>query len=806
MNGRQIRRKMAFSLLTITILGLSALPVLCGERAMDVRVGGSREGARKTVLDYHLGTGNLFAVVQWGFDSFSVNISTDGGTSWAETYHSTLPDDIEDLDAVSVGGWLYLAYAREGQDAGFLKRFWTGDGTYDTNYGVYGTYIILSSGPALITDVALAANSEVGNNILHYFAGQTDGTIRHVTANAATGLYTMETDSLGGYDAGLDATFNVSGFENVFVSFVGLDGAVHAAGYGLNWSDHIIASIYSGSVTKRTAISAHNDTVICVYSHDYLLGYGIRGQISNDSGASWSPRTIAEPLPGEDAFYGADVSARGGDGMAVVYHHETGDFDPFLVQVRTEYVGGTWEEETQINDYDVDVFSWATINRIPPLGGSAAAYSFGVLYMTNTGGLYPCFDRIEGLPTAGDSCGDPLEITLPAALPYEDDDTTCGRGNDYAATCMGDFDEGEDAIYRLTVTEEVTIDIRVTASAASYPGYAGIAVFSACPDDDPDSCIATAVTGVNPDRIQGLNLTPGDYYLMIDSWPPPDCADFNLVIVPHCDIDCPPGAIDEGENCGSDTNGGCTTGSGFTQIQCGQTICGTSWGETDTFDSDWYQVEINEHARLTWTVTAEFYFMMGLMEMNNPGSGDCEDYTGFVHPCAWTDPCGTVSVTTDVLPPGTHWFCVARQWMYPSFGCSDNNEYVATLTCSPATPLSAELSCIPQSGTVPFSTAMTVTLTNLDTSHYRRVAGRIDVDLAGGDSYGSWRTGYTNLDPGESYSSSWSQQIPALAAVIGSNLFTLHAEDVTPAPYNQPPYPPAGATAGDACSVTGFAP
>jgi hypothetical protein len=42
--------------------------------------------------------------------------------------------------------------------------------------------------------------------------------------------------------------------------------------------------------------------------------------------------------------------------------------------------------------------------------------------------------------------------------------------------------------------------------------------------------------------------------------------------------------------------------------------------------------------------------------------------------------------------------------------------------------------------------------------------------------------------------------MPAIGSVIGANTFTLMAEDVTPAPYNQPPYPPAGST----CSRTHF--
>jgi len=120
--------------------------------------------------------------------------------------------------------------------------------------------------------------------------------------------------------------------------------------------------------------------------------------------------------------------------------------------------------------------------------------------------------------------------------------------------------------------------------------------------------------------------------------------------------------------------------------------------------------------------------------------------------------------------------------------------------------VSADITCLPSSGTVPFSTQMTVNLTNLYPGQVRRLAGRIDLNLAGGAFFSSWRAGYTNVAAGGSYGSSWNNTIPALGSVIGNNIFDLITEDVTPAPYNQPPYPPAGDTDTGACTVTGVAP
>lgn len=120
--------------------------------------------------------------------------------------------------------------------------------------------------------------------------------------------------------------------------------------------------------------------------------------------------------------------------------------------------------------------------------------------------------------------------------------------------------------------------------------------------------------------------------------------------------------------------------------------------------------------------------------------------------------------------------------------------------------VSASLDCLPSSGTMPFSTAMSVSMTNNHPSSVRRLSGRIDVTLAGGGCYTNWRAGYTNLGAGAVFTASWGQTIPALGSLIGDNIFELLVADVTPPPWNQPPYPPSGDTGLDHCTVTAAAP
>jgi len=120
--------------------------------------------------------------------------------------------------------------------------------------------------------------------------------------------------------------------------------------------------------------------------------------------------------------------------------------------------------------------------------------------------------------------------------------------------------------------------------------------------------------------------------------------------------------------------------------------------------------------------------------------------------------------------------------------------------------LSAQMDCTPSSGTLPFTTQMSVSLTNVYPEQVRRLSARINIDLAGGGSIGNWRAGWTNLNPGESLNTVWGQNLPAIGSLVGTSAFTLEAQDVTIAPFNQPPYPMAGDTASDVCAIQGFAP
>ncbi len=132
-------------------------------------------------------------------------------------------------------------------------------------------------------------------------------------------------------------------------------------------------------------------------------------------------------------------------------------------------------------------------------------------------------------PTPGDDCTDPQIVKLPDDLPYLDaGQMTCGRGNNYDATCLGSYDGGEDIIYEIEVSSTVTLDIVLDPNGTTW---SGMSIDDECPDAN-STCIATVTSSSgSPKGFYGITLGPGIYYIMVDTYPSPTCIpNFSLSI------------------------------------------------------------------------------------------------------------------------------------------------------------------------------------------------------------------------------------------------------------------------------------
>jgi hypothetical protein len=166
-------------------------------------------------------------------------------------------------------------------------------------------------------------------------------------------------------------------------------------------------------------------------------------------------------------------------------------------------------------------------------GSSAAVMTMhaelaaGVYYLLLDGGPYPnCAGYTLTIgelaaPAPGDSCGHPLVINVPADLPFQQTGaTTCGR-HDFvnAGTCLGYYANGEEAVYQLHVTAPTEIDVYLDPRGTDRTG---LLLDTECPPSGV--CVAYVFnTAAAPREFSGLVLPVGDYTILVDKAPLPNC-------------------------------------------------------------------------------------------------------------------------------------------------------------------------------------------------------------------------------------------------------------------------------------------
>ncbi len=201
---------------------------------------------------------------------------------------------------------------------------------------------------------------------------------------------------------------------------------------------------------------------------------------------------------------------------------------------------------------------------------------------------------------------------------------------------------------------------------------------------------------------------------------------------------------------------------------------------------------VDETGDIIWTAAEN------LLEINeNPGEDYIVNWVSFVQPAAgYADNCARFFYSYSIADP-TH---PAQELYNRQYG---NKIRWAKLRVQEGT-LDAELTCTPALGTLPFSSIIRCQVFN-EYNFIRKANLGLDVTTGGGRLV-HYRQGYANIAAHDSLTQQFPIFFPSLYTVIGDNILQLFADDVTPPPYNQPPYWPSGDTAMDACTITGMQP
>lgn len=351
----------------------------------DVQIG-SRVSAEKTDLDFHEDTGNLFTPIllrnNYSNHRWSMNFSSDGGSTWLETFvWTTSLGEVEDLGASVVDDYCYVAYvpvtdAQGSHSDGRIRRFFASDGSEDS---VFHAQIVFDLGVD-IRKVALVSNADSKNNVLYYFALLNDSRIVFYWAyHAATPSWNDYPTGITNAQWGLDAAYN-EGYSDrhLAVSFLSTSGMVRAALLGQSGWRYL-----SFDTGFNSAVAAYDDHIIVAFEHDNGTDDTIMYYITHDGGNTWYAGFIADT----GFNYCPDVTARRGGGISVTWNEEAGGFDRCWYRKRS-YSTADWSAPVSVNEFDVISRAPMSIEWVP-----SAGHNYGISWIA--AGMIAMFDRTD---------------------------------------------------------------------------------------------------------------------------------------------------------------------------------------------------------------------------------------------------------------------------------------------------------------------------------------------------------------------------------------------------------------------------
>ncbi len=253
--------------------------------------------------------------------------------------------------------------------------------------------------------------------------------------------------------------------------------------------------------------------------------------------------------------------------------------------------------------------------------------------------------------------------TVIPGLPYTDAGNTCVFVDDYDEVCPYSGSTSPDCVYAFTPAVDVTVDMFLCMSSYDtkiyvYEGMETPGAPYACNDDNGDC--SNFNTYLYQSWLSEITLFAGNtYYIVIDGYGG-GCGDyiFDMYEVEECVVECPTGALDEGEvdcytNYEDMYNGGCNSSPEvYSMVDCSNdqiVICGTSgvfdYNGVSYRDTDWYMLTLDEPQTVTIGVEAEFGALFGFVDIT-AGCANAAFYSSM------TTPKCTYATVTYTLPAG----------------------------------------------------------------------------------------------------------------------------------------------------------
>lgn len=188
----------------------------------DIRIG-TRDSINQVAFDIHRASNHLFVILsnkEGASNNWHVNISTNMGQTWSETYSWFAANTIPSVSAAVAANHCYVAYCYLGYAR--IRRFTYQNGQ-PSNFGDGSAFVdvFTVASPDSVKEVVLVSNQDTYNNRLYYLSITYANALRYLWDDVEAISWTEVPTGI--YDAreGLDACYNyLYSSRFLFISFI----------------------------------------------------------------------------------------------------------------------------------------------------------------------------------------------------------------------------------------------------------------------------------------------------------------------------------------------------------------------------------------------------------------------------------------------------------------------------------------------------------------------------------------------------------------------------------------------------------
>ncbi|MDH5186586.1 MAG: T9SS type A sorting domain-containing protein [candidate division WOR-3 bacterium] len=283
---------------------------------------GTRDSIYVVAFDVDYSNDNYFCVLglegdrTGGGSRFSVNMSTDGGNNWSETYALGGYDyKMNDIGGEVSGRHFWVSYTGGSSNRTlWLQRYKTLDGEQDTfQNGNTSFAAFIAPTTDTIRELEITSNQTFQSNRVYLFCMMYSDSLRWFWDDTGAMSWTAAHPTYANAKNGLDACWN-EGFasgdtQGLFMSYVGTNDTVNILRRTNNWYRYY--RYYIGPCSEeaeKTTIGAYRDTVCCAF---LLEGGRVRYLIKYGPNPTWYYGDVPQDTSPGILNYTADLTCRG---------------------------------------------------------------------------------------------------------------------------------------------------------------------------------------------------------------------------------------------------------------------------------------------------------------------------------------------------------------------------------------------------------------------------------------------------------------------------------------------------------------